>query len=107
MKPGPELNELIAKEVFGSTEAVTTHHYSSALGPAFGVVDKLAEMGFTHFNLVRFRDGTGWQASFNTHDVKQSKLSIGQGKTAPEAICLAALNVVNNKTITTLDNSDY
>lgn len=103
MNPGRELDALIAEKVFGLktenygyflVERVDPSNikgiypidylipeYSTSIGAAWEVVDKLQDYSF----ILQTLDRT-WQARFGVH--------WGRSDTAPHAVCLAALKAV-------------
>lgn len=118
MKPGRELDALVAKKVMGWTKHRRAAgedvdysfnwvppefrgdvaywrplpRYSEDIAAAWVVVSKLP---CAHL-AVEWRDGRGWEAWFAIWDsVKQdADVYEGLGDTAPHAICLAALKAV-------------
>lgn len=100
MKPGKELDALIAEKVTGwkpsgllgkdhkyaVKEFYEPPHYSTDIAAAWEVVDKIAPLD--DFRLA-FRNGE-WFAEFSSM-INQ----FAQAGTAPHAICLAALKAVS------------
>jgi hypothetical protein len=120
MKPGRELDALIAEKVLGipvraSEDAegcylpVTTHpdggyyhghrgqiekpilHYSTQIADAWLVVEKMKANNYC-FTLYDGYDPE-WAALFSPRD---AKLNLAEADTAPLAICLAALKAVSD-----------
>lgn len=100
MKPGRELDALIAEKVMGLATAeedsdenwvpVGVPGYSTDIAAAWEVVGKLWEDQESVFELTR-PVGSGFNCRFRQGAIKE------WGETAPHAICLAALKSVEGK----------
>ncbi len=99
MKPGRELDALIAKKVMGFIhpelhlpvlcEICQPEHYSTDIATAWEVVDAIRyNHGGGCLGLYRNGDETWW-ASFNGEDAPGET-----GESAPHAICMAALAAI-------------
>jgi hypothetical protein len=119
LKPGRELDALIAEKVMGlilerdcTVQNVVTGvylvsrnpfqvaeipHYSTSIADAWEVVEKLESDGF----LPSMYSNEEWEVEFNKNDGRflQSADTVGFGRalTAAHAICLAALKAVEGK----------
>ena len=109
LKPGRELDALIAEKIFGWSldpnrasddicwlmppggwhVAKSVPQYSTDIAAAMEVVEKLSEYGW-HFSLTRTADGSV-VAFFHKDWFRRNEKLI---ETAPHAICLAALKAV-------------
>lgn len=108
LKPGRELDALIAEEVMGynvmrtewdaheiyteqARSAVPCPNYSASIEAAWQVVQKLSKEGW-HFRIEIDADGELFSVSlFRNERDGQSEIWAGN---APEAICLAALKAL-------------
>ena len=122
MEAGRELDALIAEKVMGLTlgpapmsanfeitcvklgdhEWRNISYYSTEIGAAWEVVEKLRGAGWTfHVDDVGFNDATEgeWRVMF-TEATTGNEHVFADGKTAPHAICLAALKAVEVATVT-------
>ena len=90
MKPGRDLDALIAEKVMGSEN--NCPHYSTDITAAWEVVEKFHKIDVSH-------TFDGWFCSIDTSDEygQNGTWSHAQGQSAPHAICLAALNVVGEE----------
>lgn len=96
MKPGRELDALVAKHVMGYREGevwqvtgdyatvVDIPKYSEDIAAAWTIIDQIPN----HHSLILFRSHEGWTLNLNGGH------SSPYGETAQHAICLAALKVV-------------
>lgn len=120
MKPGIELDALVAEKVMGWRYKETVYsggavlspaqwikpngwpvdivpHYSTDISAAWEVVEKMSKTHFSEMAMTELEDGTwGWMARFirvlnEPYTVKGYRAT---AKTAPEAICKAALLAV-------------
>jgi len=122
MKPGPELDALVAEKVMGwvrgggrmtwirqgpfancdcpsHDEAATVALYSTSISDAFEVVEKLyalSKRGFMCNWLADFAYQGAWIASFYSMDPDTGD-SDAEADTLPHAICLAALRAVGEE----------
>lgn len=109
MKPGRELDALVAEKVMGLTSSeVEIHrqfwldgcfsnlpHYSTDIAAAWEVVEKLTSKKQPHFQLSlcdSYTENPKWCAEFDLD--RPFKRVIAKAETAPHAICLAALKAV-------------
>lgn len=76
----------------GNPAWVEVPHFSSSIEAAFQVIDKMTQTKPT-FVLERYPDGT-WVCGTGDLDQAGARLKWFDAKTAPEAICLAALMAV-------------
>lgn len=65
--------------------------YSSDIAAAFQVVERVKELGFEVFEVHNHCPDAPWCALFCSEKINEANLYEGQGDTAPEAICRAAL----------------
>ena len=99
MKPGPELDALVAEKVMGLGNDWCLHvgvhppcgspcpiDYSTDIAAAWQVVEKIGNA-----SLVNHASGGAWHVEF---ELKGGSLPYDTGDTAPHAICLAALKAV-------------
>lgn len=93
MKPGPELDKMVADKIMGYPEKEIPH-YSTEIAPAWKVVEFLlmklnARIVLRTLDYPDRKDIKGYEVTLSgTYDVQSSAL------TAPHAICLAALTAV-------------
>ena len=94
MKPGRELDKLIARKVLklkdehGFFIELDCPHYSTDIKAAWEIVDKLGEHP-GYYDLYLAGHSTQWRARFEEQDTHTAK-----GETPAHAICLAALKAV-------------
>lgn len=116
MKPGRDLDALVAEKVMGWLNnekdtlapgmwgimdwradgtpflAANFPSYSTDITAAWEVVDRLSSDGSW---VLHGQEGLGWEAELNYQNGRflqnEDTVSIGRGNTAPHAICLAAL----------------
>lgn len=93
MKPGRELDALVANKVMGfQTDprfkvGDECPHFSTSIEAAWAVVEKLLP------RLISLRWCDGWEVNEFLPEEKETYL-LGESDTAPHAICLAALAAV-------------
>ncbi|MFD1776978.1 BC1872 family protein [Paenibacillus rhizophilus] len=93
MEPGRELDELICNQIF-ELEMVAHVHYSTDISAAWEVVGKLDyEVTVKKYEAM---SGYRYWARVNGADPNRFDEKIANCKTAPEAICKAALLAVLN-----------
>lgn len=94
MKPGPELDALIAERVMGLDMSKTFSDeygkYSTDIGAAWEVVQKLED----YSPVIRKSDSGQWQCAL--HHGEKLAVYGDLVNTAPLAIALAALKAINN-----------
>lgn len=116
MKPGPELDALIAEKVMGLKLHIHRYYglsgklepsgpylepqdwggsvptrpkpYSTDIAAAWRVVERLRELGWI---VDLFDEGRGWSVSFERDRTISSANNQADALTAPHAICLAAM----------------
>ncbi|NTZ20912.1 hypothetical protein EXW96_26355 [Paenibacillus sp. JMULE4] len=107
MEPGREMDALVAEKVMGYTThgqfrdkdgvRVMIDRYSTDISAAWEVVDKMSKTHFSEMAMTELEDGAwGWMARFilvlnEPYTVNGYRAT---AKTAPEAICKAALLAV-------------
>jgi hypothetical protein len=102
MGPGRELDALVAEKVMGisrrSLELIPEElkPYSTDIGAAWDVVEHVRmKLEFYHFS---FHTGDEFEVEFSRLDGRflqgEDTIAMGRAKTAPLAICLAALKAV-------------
>ena len=102
MKPGPELDALIAEHVMGTinNKDKKFYHYSTSIAHAWEVVEEIGndpDLDFYNLEIVRFGP-VRWQCRNHTDEGLGCENEINAtAKTAPHAICLAALKVVGHE----------
>ena len=118
MKPGRELDALIAEKVFGiyvhdlgqmfrfvddykkgdiaTAESCPVPAYSTDIAAAWEVVEKL---GAASFHLQKHPSAEGWEASFGIGFSGDERFAYFRAiaPTAPHAICLVALKISQDK----------
>lgn len=97
MKPGRELDALVAEKVMGETRPrvwgtinAGIRPYSTSIEAAWQVVERIKSLHGRTFS-VTF-DGSGWVAGYDLG--LEWGMGVPVGETAPHAIALAALKAV-------------
>ncbi len=95
MRPGRELDALIAEEVMGDKRLPAVRPgYSTNISSAWRVVERLRDLHPDGWVNLMVGVGDGWHVSVSTGDQERG----ANASTAPHAICLAALAVLEEET---------
>lgn len=100
MKPGHELDELIAQKVFGAIRKINdcsiyeVKHYSTDISAAFEVIEKLLEKNF-RLNIMPAEKDSWIISVVKGWDLEP--IHVVHSKTPSHAICLAALKAIGYK----------
>ena len=92
------LNDAMSVELGGRWSS-PVEHYSSSIAAAFSVVEKMREKGwtFTATNDFEVTEYLPWQAEFHRRVGRAVENHPCEADFLPEAICLAALQAVEEK----------
>lgn len=107
MKPGRELDALVAEKVMGRTKPehfvpknVWLPHYSTDIAASWEVVEKMRSMGFYYSvgSIVALggRGPTLTESHAAGFGKRNALFETVSGETAPHAVCLAALKAVGS-----------